>query len=240
MKLVIKITLFTSLFALLNSCESTFIEPIDLNGLVPYMSLNIGDIRQYYDEAEGAYIQYEVVDTTRRVDGQKVFKMKNTLFMPDGFNFRAILYYFIKDNFFIATRLDTVTDYPQDQITNTNRNKFNEQKLAKIFPRNGDYFLRNETYADSQKFFFKISIIDSLITNCGKFKNVAQYEVIDSEPDWNLLIYYAPYYGNIGSVLENKYGKSKIFAAYIKANNKEICSYTKLHFGEWINIRSKK
>lgn len=224
MKPFLKILILICLFTILNSCDTTELEyPREL---IPYMSLAIGDIRQYYDDSEGIYLQYEVIDTTKRIDGQKIFKMEQTLFLPDGFYFRATLYYFIKENFFIATDLDTVSQYPPLPSTSINKNKFNEQKLAEIFPQNGDYFLRNDVTVDSQKVFFKVSIIDSITTYCCKFTNVAQYEMIDSDPTRNQWIYYVPKYGHIGSIIENKYGKVKIFVTYIKAGGKEIGKYT--------------
>jgi hypothetical protein len=238
MKSFLKILILICLFTILNSCDTTEFEyPREL---IPYVSLAIGDIRQYYDDSEGIYLQYEVIDTTKRIDGQKVFKMEQTLFLPDGFYFRATLYYFIKENFFIATDLDTVSKYPPLPSTSINKNKFNEQKLAEIFPQNGDYFLRNDVTVDSQKVFFKVSMIDSIATYCGKFTNVAQYEVIDSDPTRNLWIYYAPVYGHVGSIIENNNGKGKIFAKYLKVNRKELGIYTQLHLGNLISNPKQK
>lgn len=239
MKSIFKVVAAIIISTFLFGCK-TSTEPEKPKELIPYISLNVGDIRQYYAETEGVYFQWRVLDTTKRVDGQKVFKLEELMFLPEGY-YKAILYYFIKDNFYFATNLDTVSNDPLKRMNKLNGNKFNEQRLAEVYPKNGDYFLRNEVIADSEKVFFKVSIIDSMTINCGKFKNVAQYETINTDTSsWKLWIYYAPESGHIGSIIENNNGKQKISATYMKVNGKEIGKYTQLNSGKLISNPNQK
>ena len=221
MKMFYSTVFFVVIVLSLISCKSPT-EPEAPKELIPYMSLNIGDIRQFYDDPEGIYFQWKVVDTTKRADGQKVYELEESIYLSDV-SFQTTLYYFIKDNYFLRTELNSVSNNTLNE-----KNKFDEQKLAKIFPKIGDYFLRTEGVADSEQVFFKVSFIDSLKTNCGKFKNVAQYEMIDSDSSSSQWIYYAPRYGHIGTIIANEYGTAKIFATYIKVGDEEIGEYTPL------------
>jgi len=50
------------------ACES-LTGPVKTKESILYMQLNVGDLRQYYDDPEGFYLQMEIIDTTRRIDG---------------------------------------------------------------------------------------------------------------------------------------------------------------------------
>jgi hypothetical protein len=135
----------------------------------PYASLNLGDIHQYYDSTDNIYFQYKVIDTTRRVDGKKVFDVEEFYLLSVDL-FRDTSHQFIKDNFLWTTQLDTTSD-----STKNEKNKFNEEKLAEVYPKDGDYFVSNKGLPDSQYIFIKIDFIDSVRTYCGTFMNIARY-----------------------------------------------------------------
>ncbi|MCC7004603.1 hypothetical protein IT397_01660 [Candidatus Nomurabacteria bacterium] len=197
------------------SCES-LIEPLKTEEPMPYMQLNVGDIRQYYDDPEGFYIQWEIVDTTRRIDGQKVFVSEESILTQSAIFFSKN-YYFINSEYFIQTELDSL-NYPK----NYENNPFYERKLAKIFPKKSDVFLINDGSTDFDKAFFKIKFIDSLYAYCKTFREVAEYEKIDNDTVRSISTYYTKYFGHIGAVLGNQNGIATIYAIYIKVGDKEV------------------
>lgn len=219
MKLVKNYKFIIIISLIIAGCESNT-EPILQKVPKPYMSLHIGDIRQYYDDPEGLYLQTKIVDTTHRVDGQKVFVFEES-FLSSGVIFKGTNYYFIKNGFFLQTELDTVTN-----PTKNHENPFLESKPAKIFPKKGDYFMRTAGVQDSEKVFFKINIIDSLNTTYRTFNNVAEYKVINSSSaSLRGAAYYAEGYGHIGSIFISNTDTAKIFIIYSKVDNKEIGKY---------------
>ncbi len=208
------------------SCKNST-EPEKPKKEIPYMSLHVGDIRQFYEETGATYFQWQILDTTKRSDRQKVFKLEEVLFLPEGY-YKAILYCYIKNNYYIITNIDTVANHKLGAIGKTISAKYNEQKLATIEPKNGDIFLRNEEANDSIKVYFRVSFVDSISTQCGVFKTVAQNEMIHSNNSWKQKIYYAPRFGFIGSSIENNGIKTKILATYLKVNGVEIGNYMPL------------
>jgi hypothetical protein len=228
MKKIFAVILIITIFIFL-SCESV-LEPVEVGEPIPYMQLNIGDTRQYYNDPEGFYLQNKIIDTTRRADGRKVFIFEQAIILPDGI-YRGTTYHFLDDEYFFQTELDTVAD---NEI-----NPFNEQKIAKIFPRNGDSFLLNDSVRDSDKVFFKVKIIDSLATYCKNFREVAEYEIeyakIDNDISRISQIYYSKYYGHVGTIFENKNGFAKIFVTYLKVGDKEIGTFTPFESKKIIN-----
>lgn len=219
MKLINNYKFIIIIFLIITGCKSNT-EPILQNLPKPYMSLHVGDIRQYYDDPEGLYLQTKIVDTTHRVDGQKVFVFEESFF-SSGVVYKGTNYYFIKNGFFLQTELDTVTN-----PTINHDNPFLESKLAKILPKKGDYFMRTAGVQDSEKVFFKINIIDSLNTTYKTFNNVAEYQVINSSPaSLRGGSYYAESYGHIGSIFISNTDTAKIFIIYSKVGNKEIGKY---------------
>ncbi len=186
------------------------------------MTLNVGDIRQYYYETENIYSQWEVIDTTFRTDGRKVFAVEESMLLSPGL-FMATTYWFIRDNSLWITELDTIG------VTVVNEtNQFFERKVANIFPEDGDYFLMAEGSADSERVFFKVKFIDSLTTYCGKFISVAEYEIINPNSLNSQLVYYASVYGHVGTKIENQNGQAIILTTYIKLKDVERGEYKPL------------
>lgn len=204
-------------------CDSTT-EPLPIKP-EPYVSLHIGDIRQYTDN-NGLFVQSRIVDTTRRIDGQKVFVFEESQVSSDEI-FKGTLYFYLDETFFIQTELDTVRS-PQVNYLNP----FSEQRVAKLYPIDKNYFLRNKGAASSQEIFFLTSIIDSIKTIYKTFKNVAEYNIISLYESLRGASYYAQGYGHIGSLFINNNDTLKIFSTYIKVSGKEL--------GELNNVFSKK
>lgn len=203
---------------IINSCSHTT-EPFNPIDRIPYMSLNIGDLRQYHSEQENIYIQWEIIDTAYRRDGVKVFIAEESILVQSAI-LKAINYYFIKNEYFIQTEIDTIYS-----PTINMENPYLEQRLSKIYPNQDDYFLRTNGVADSEKVFFRVNFIDSLVTPAKSFQNVAQYEQIDSDSLNNISVYYAPEFGHIGALIRNKNGFSKVLLTYIKIGEVEVGEY---------------
>jgi hypothetical protein len=213
MKRVMKKFLLLSItiaMVVLVSCQnSTEIEkPIE-----PYVSLHIGDMWQIYNVEEGCYTQEEVIDTVRRSDGVRAFVIKISTTFEYGL-FTGQTYNLIKDDFLIQTNIDTTTDFPG--------NKYDERKLAKLFPQDGDYFLQTLGAADSVNSRMSIKIIDSLATPCGKFKNVAEYQVKNSILPYELYYYYAPGNGYIGSTVIIEGIRHDLLVTFKKIDGKAV------------------
>ena len=186
-----------------------------------FMTLNIGDVRQYYDEKK-LYIQVRVIDTLKRTDGKKVFALEESLLLDDGI-YKGINYYFIENGYFKQTYLDTVKT--QDK---NSENPFNEQKLAQVFPENGNSFLRNLGAPDSAKIYFHIKLLDTLKTKYNTFQNVAEYTRISNSSNTQGTFYYASGYGHIGSLFTSGKDTARVFVTYLKVNGREIGKYNEV------------
>ncbi len=98
---------------------------------LPFVSLTIGDERQFFLSTDSSTILYAVKDKLLRSDGLTVYSYE-WHYGIDTIPF--ISYYAIKDGFFIATELDTV----RDSTIYLPNNPFCEQRLAKLYPKDGD------------------------------------------------------------------------------------------------------
>jgi hypothetical protein len=201
-------------FVIINSCNLPT-EPPDTH-LTPYMTLCIGDIRQYYIKEENIYIQAEIIGDTLRKDGLKVYIIEFKYLLPDGV-YKGKDYYFIKDGYFWQTNLDTVISPSINKI-----NPFLEIKLMKIYPKNGDYFLSTDGVLETKKVYHKIMIIDSLKTFVKTFYNVAECQIIDTNTVMQRWVYYAPKFGHIGTLLSNQNGTAGVYLTYIKVEEGQI------------------
>ncbi|MBU2506934.1 MAG: hypothetical protein KJ799_09445 [Bacteroidetes bacterium] len=232
MKVVLKYISSIAVILSIISCESTT-EPIKIAEKKPFMSLSVGDIRQYLNETEGFYMQIVVLDTTKRIDGKTVFALEESIIFPDAI-FKATNYYFINSEYFIQTELDTVRTSAINY-----ENPFYEKRLAKIYPNEGDYFLMMIGDVDSAKVFFSVNIIDSLETPAKTFKNVAEYKKNDSDTTRNLRIFYTQVFGHIGLLFGNQNGFAKVYATYLKVGTNELGVYIPFNYPN-NQIRIKK
>ena len=96
MKSVILLLIGLIFLLLANSCKDNGTGQEKPKEEIPYMTLSIGDVRQFYDDPEGVYLPWKVVDTTIRVDGQKVHEVEESIYLYDV-SFQATPYYFITE-----------------------------------------------------------------------------------------------------------------------------------------------
>lgn len=210
---------FLSIF--LHSCSNST-EPEGQEPKIPYMSLNIGDIRQYYDIDTEKYIQIEVVDVTKRVDGLEVYVMENVTII-NSVKWIGYTYHFIRDDFFWQTNLDTVRE-----PTINNFNPFIESKLINIYSDGTEIFNKTEGVADSEKVIQESRIVDSVQTPLATFYDVLEMNQIDTDTTISIKVYYAKEYGHIETIIENNNEIYIISPIYIKVNNQEIGEYVPL------------
>jgi len=200
-------------------CES-YTEPTKPIEKTPYVTLKIGDIHQYKSNFSNTYFQWVVVDTTKRSDGLKVFSVEESIIMP-GAIYRGINNYFLNEEYFIVTQLDTI-----DSLEVEFENPFLEHRIAKIFPNNGDYFQTNIGIPNSEAYYMSTNIIDSLVTDAKIFSNVVKYTGVYSdttEEKW--CSYYAQNFGHIGTVIGNQMGFDEVYATYCKSDTNEVGDY---------------
>lgn len=215
---IIKI-IFMFFLMTLNSCDKSPTEINYYNEYKPYMTLKIGDIRQYFSSSDNFYLQWKITDTTYRSDGLKVFVIEELIF-NSSITFKTVHYNYTNNEYFIETQLDTIFD-PKINI----ENPFLEERLAKIYPLDNQVFIRNIGSLETEKVYFKINLLDSLETPIAKFKNVAKYIQFDADSLNGIYVYYAPEIGHIGSTLLRENSSSEVFIKYIKVNDFELGEY---------------
>ncbi len=202
----------------LTTCSTNINQPIITNQ-VPYVVLNVGDIKQYKSDVSDLLVHHEIMGTVFRSDGQKVYAILEILFF-NKIGYYDTLYAFIKDDFFTLTQLDTVDS--------NNINPFSEERVAKVHPKDNDRFLFSNTETDSLKKYFTVKMIDSLVTPAKTFYNVAVYKKTGVNYVNHSSVYYAPQIGHIGITLYNDQDTANILLSYAKMDKNEIGIYTKI------------
>jgi hypothetical protein len=152
-----------------------------------YVPLNVGDERQLLFTTDSSTVYYTVKAQLNRSDGLKIFEY-NWYYGTD--TIPGILYYALKDGYFIATLLDTLRDstyYLPD-------NPFREQRLAKLYPKDGDAWLNIP--GDSSATYFVAKNIGSQRTPAGLFYNCFSFTLDDI-----VSINYAKGIGHISSIV---------------------------------------
>ena len=222
--------LFVLPLIIFNSCKNST-EPVlddnyvnsDIN-TDEFMSLHVGDIRQYnmpYSSLNTLYQVWKISGTTFRTDDTKVFICNWYAYNYNPQNER-IFYEFIRDGYLYYTELEKSSQFPG--------NPYFEQKLAEIKPHDGDDWLQTIGYynPDSSQDHLTVKYLDKLETPMGKFKDV--YSLISSRgiPGTEVSkIYYARYFGHIGySVIGDQ--SSFLLVNYMKINGKEVGKYIKM------------
>ncbi|MEJ5351201.1 MAG: hypothetical protein WHS65_06385 [Melioribacteraceae bacterium] len=220
---------FAVLFILFG-CESSN-EPVDTTD--EYMSLNIGDIRQYsmpYSNNPEIHTVWKIVGKTNRSDGQEVFITEWYYYSYDANN-KYVSYYFIRDGFLFYTELEKTSTYPE--------NPYSEQRLAKIIPNDGDVWLQTVGYLnpDSSKDYLTAKHLNYFNTPAGKFKDVFALISSKGTSDTEISeIYYAKYWGHIGySVIGDS--SSFLLVNYMKIKGREVGKYVEM---KNINSSNKK
>jgi hypothetical protein len=218
-KIFLILSLSIAIVVFVSCNNSTEIEkPIE-----PYVSLQIGDMWQIYNTEEGYYKQEEVIDTVRRSDGIKAFTIKISMSSSNGL-LTGKVYDLISDNYLLQTQLDTTASYTG--------NKYEESILAKVYPKDGDNYMKIYGVTDSVNAQVNIKIKDSLATPCGTFKNVAEYKM---KNPYDLYYYYAPGVGYIGSMAIIDGVRHDLFITYKVINGKVLGKYKKLPDSQIIN-----
>jgi len=201
-----------------SGCKSST-EPNDDSINNEYMSLNIGDIRQFYMPYNSGLTEHsvwKVTGKTHRSDGLEVFISEWYILNYSPQN-KTIEYNFIKDGYYYYTKLDSTTDVPG--------NPFFEQRLAKIRPNNGDKWLQTSASYFDPKYpidSVKAAHLDSYSTPAGVFKDVFSFEFTGGGKS-----YYAKYFGYIGAAFSTD-PNDLFIANYVKIKGKEMGKYFKM------------
>lgn len=195
--LIFNILLISISFSCSNSVGPEFLKQ-------PYVSLTVGDERQFIFTTDSSTIYYKITNELFRSDGLKIFSYE-WYYGTDTVPF--IQYYSIKDSFFISTEKDTV----RDSIYYLPQNPFFEQKLAKLYPNDGERW--QSIPGDSLSVYFTAKNIGTQKTPAGIFNNCFSFTL-----DNFLSVNYAEGVGHIASiVLSDSIG---IISSYLKVNNK--------------------
>lgn len=203
MKYTKKLTLICSLIliTLFIGCSNS-VEPKIPN--LPFVSLTVGDERQFFFTTDSSTILYIVKEKLVRSDGFDVYSYE-WYFGKD--TIPSLGYYAIKDGFFIATELDTV----RDSIYYLPSNPFREQRLAKLYPKDNDIW--QSIPGDSTTAFFIAKNIGTQKTPAGVFNNSFSFTL-----DNFLSVNYSKGIGHISSILLTD--STGILSTYLKVNQR--------------------
>ncbi len=203
---LLRVMSFVLLLVVLSTCDSS----TETGNPIPFMSLHVGDVRQYFIEADSTYTTYSIIGETFRTDGQKVFigisKWGNS---GDTTSHQA--YYFIKDGYYYSTQLDT-----NSEGWDLEDNPYVEQRLAKLFPQDGEKWILIDGMKSPQ--YFTANFEGAKSTPAKDFKNVFGFSL-----DTLLTTYYAEGYGHIGALFTSS--NISVLANYLKIDGKEYGKY---------------
>jgi hypothetical protein len=200
----------------ITACEKST-EPLD--GIInpssnEYMSLNIGDIRQFsmpYSTNDTIYTVWKITGKTFRSDGIEVFISEWSTYDYRPQN-KYLEHCFIKDGFYYFTELE--------KSLKVNGNPYFEQKLAKIKPQEGDTWLQTEGFNPGDSITAKR--IYNFVTPAGTFFDVYSFVSI-----FGSKTYYSKYYGYLGISFSDD--RSDLFIVnYMKIKGKEIGKYVEM------------
>jgi len=185
--------------ALIYSCSDS-VEPENTD--VPYVSLNINDERQFIYLRDSSTVLYKVKEHAQRSDGLSVYLFE----WHRGTDPATYNYYAIKDGFFISTQIDTV----RDSINYLVENPFREQRLAELFPAEGDTWIK--IIGENPPSYFVANYFSHKNTPASDFQNVFGFS------DNSSTAFYAKGIGHIASTLVQD--SVEILATFIKVNGK--------------------
>ncbi|MEJ2536657.1 MAG: hypothetical protein P8048_06350 [Calditrichia bacterium] len=186
----------------------------DKNDNQSYMPLNVGDVRQIIMLEDSSTLLMSIVGTVRRSDGRVVYAMewKWGFFEPDT------LYYLNRNGYFLGTELDTTDGYH----INSTVNPFGEQRLAKLYPEDGEIF--THTPGSSDNAFWICRKEQPLKTFCGIFSDVFSFNLYDTlnfQPFMET--FYGKGYGYLGTSAFSS-PEPDFLASYISVGNKTVGS----------------
>ena len=181
-------------------------EPIQIPQ-ASFTPLNIGDIKQYINVVDSSTLLVQVVDTLKRTDGLKVFQIN----WITGALSPRITFYAVRDGYFVNTLLDSVQN---------STNPFNEQRIAKSNPANGDTW--QDFAGDSVSSYVTAVFYQSKKTTMGTIPNVFGFLFHNKSAlttDSGLTPYYAENIGYIGTDYNND-GQLDLSLTYAKVGDK--------------------
>ncbi len=191
------------------SCSSNSTGPEEIDD---YMSLSVGDIREYYDADYDMYQIWEITGKTKRADSLDVFIGIYKSIYDTSNNYPS--YYAIRDGYFVSTNLEKSTNL---------KNPFVEHRLAKLNPKDGDRWLQTEGVADSEKVYFSAEYVENYETPAAIFEDVIGFTLSDIP----LTVYYSKYFGHLGSSMPIP-NSIKISINYAKINGREVGEFVPL------------
>jgi len=204
-KILFTLFFFPALLSQFN-CNSNSTEP---ETTANYMSLSVGDIREYYDSTMGDYQIWEIIGKTKRSDSTEVFIGKWLSSMDTTYQ-GTVSYYAIRGNYFVSTELEK---------TNNSENPYFEQRLAEINPKDGDRWIDILGVPDSEITYFTAKYVGKYKTPASEFKDVYGYTLADY-----FTVYYANDFGHIATG-DSTFG---ISINYAKINGREIGKFMPL------------
>lgn len=196
-----------------------------------YMSLDVGDVRQIISVQDSSTLLWTIFGKTYRKDGEMVYCME----WKSETVSRDTLYYIIKDGYFLGTELDTTSRTDIDIRVNP----FNEQRLAKLYPSNGEVFVHTPGELDSMYWYSRKE--DPIKTFCGVFDDVYSFSLFGNLESMQMLkTYYARGFGYIGTA--GFYSTDIVFSvSYIKLKHITIGNlWPEKDFGDGFNTELKK
>ncbi len=200
---------FVLLFSLFScSSKNTSTGPEESNN---YMSLSVGDIREYYDPIIGDYEVWKITGKTKRSDGTDVYigEWSSNLdsMSSDSTSLSRTSYLAIIGNYFVSTNLEKDPN---------SINPYGEQRLAEISPKEGDTWVHTLGVPDSEKVYFTAKYVGNFETLAGELKDVYGYTLSNF-----LTVYYAKDFGHVGSSSPGD-SSYNFTINYSKINGKEI------------------
>lgn len=210
--------LFTFIFILIVfvSCDTSepTLDEIDS----PYITLSVGDFRQYYIIQRDLYVNWEIVDKIDTVDNLEIYKITESYYFPIG-PITGILYYFIADNFLWEIVPDTSTDGPDIKKAT---------RVAQVYPIENMVFETGGLYPDSSSINIHVAFIDTIKVQAGTFLKVAQHSRNNNTFFDNFKSFYAKEWGLVASQITTPSEVIDIESVYLKVNNQEIGNYKEL------------
>lgn len=223
--LLIIIVFFPNIFGCKSNAPTESPTQSYINVPGDYMSLSVGDLREYYmpySSADTIYSVWKVAGITYRTDGTPVFISKWYILNYYDQN-ESTEYNFIRDGYFYSTKLNSSSTYPG--------NPYSEQKLAELKPQNGDSWLQTvgEYNPDSSRDYFITRYLGNFKVPAGIFKNVFNFTSYQNTPGSDsAYIYYAPYFGHIGIQFSSHDTTSSLVLNYADIGGKAVGKYVKL------------
>lgn len=184
----------------------------------PYITLDVGDLRQYYIVQRDLFVNWEIIERIDTIKDFGIYKVIETYYFPIG-TLEGTFYYFINENFLWEIVPDTSAEKPD-------LNK--AIKIAQVHPQNGLVFESGQLYPDFSSVNISVNFIDSIKLPSGTYYHVAVYSRLNKEFSDDFISYYSKFWGHIASKITTPDELIEIKSVYLKVKNKEIGNYKDL------------